>query len=133
MRLFQWDCAINYNQNEAENEKRINYLRHKTRLEHGHNYSKYKVFLSMIMAMWNKQHLSNIWSWIHGKVKQHWGWVQTKCGLLKKCVKLTIQTFYFFPIWSNKYRIESYIWYTLIEKKTVHLWEHLTVMIKTLV
>ena len=26
----------------------------------------------MMMVTRNKQHLSNIWSWIHEKVKQHW-------------------------------------------------------------
>ena len=30
-----------------------------------------------------KQHLSNIWSSIHEKVKQHWGWVEKKCCLQK--------------------------------------------------
>ena len=25
-----------------------------------------------------KKHLSNIWSSIHEKVKQHWGWVEKK-------------------------------------------------------
>ena len=25
-----------------------------------------------------KQHLSNIWSSIHEKVKEHWGWVEKK-------------------------------------------------------
>ena len=30
-----------------------------------------------------KQHLSNIWSSIHEKVKQHWGWVEKKCCLIK--------------------------------------------------
>ena len=33
-----------------------------------------------------KQHLSNIWSSIHYKVKQHWGWVEKRYCLLKKCV-----------------------------------------------
>ena len=26
-----------------------------------------------------KQQLSNIWSLIYEKVKQHWGWVENKC------------------------------------------------------
>ena len=33
-----------------------------------------------------KQHLSNIWSTIHEKVKQHWGWVEKKSCLPKKRV-----------------------------------------------
>ena len=28
--------------------------------------------------------VSNIWSWIHGKVKQHWGWVEKERHLYKK-------------------------------------------------
>ena len=31
--------------------------------------------MKMLMFIRNKQH-SNIWSWIYGKVKQHWGWVE---------------------------------------------------------
>ena len=41
-----------------------------------------KMCLSMMMVMCNKQHLSNIWSWIYGQVKQHWGWVEKK----KRCL-----------------------------------------------
>ena len=40
--------------------------------------------LSIIMVICIKQHLSNIWSSIHEKVKQHWGWVENKHCLLKK-------------------------------------------------
>ena len=45
------------------------------RFRHGHKYSKYKKCLSIIFIC-IKQHLSNIWSSIHEKVKQHWGWVE---------------------------------------------------------
>ena len=31
-------------------------------------YTKYKMCFSMMMVTCNKQHLSNIWSWIHEKV-----------------------------------------------------------------
>ena len=40
--------------------------------------------LSMMMLICIKQHLSNIWSWIHEKVKQHWGWIQKKPLLISK-------------------------------------------------
>ena len=50
----------------------------------GHKYAKYKMYLSMAMVMCNKQHLSNIWSWIHRKVRQHWGWVEKKNAAYKK-------------------------------------------------
>ena len=33
-------------------------------------YAKYKICLSIMMIMCKKQHLSNIWSWIYGTVKQ---------------------------------------------------------------
>ena len=37
---------------------------------------KCKMWLSIIMmVIWIKQHLSNIWNSIHKEVKQHWGWV----------------------------------------------------------
>ena len=44
----------------------------------GHKYTKYKMCLSMMMAISNKQHLNSIWNWLHGKVKQHWDWVEKK-------------------------------------------------------
>ena len=39
----------------------------RTRPRHGYKYAKYKMYLSMLMVMCNKQHLSNIWDWIHEK------------------------------------------------------------------
>ena len=45
---------------------------------HGHKYTKYKICLSIIMVLCIEQHLSNICSSIHEKVKQHWGWVEKK-------------------------------------------------------
>ena len=49
--------------------------------QHGHKNSKYKMSLivSVTMLLCIKQRLSNIWSLIHEKVEQHWGWVQKKC------------------------------------------------------
>ena len=46
------------------------------RPRHGHKYTKYKMCLTIMMVMCIKQHLSNIWSSINEKVKQHWGWVE---------------------------------------------------------
>ena len=62
---------------------------------HGHKYSKYKKYLSMMMLICTKQHIRNISSWIHGKVKQHWGWVEKKrCHkksvYLKKSIKIKL-------------------------------------------
>ena len=39
-----------------------------------------------MMGICIKQHLSNIWSLIHEKVKQHWGWVAKKRSLYKKLI-----------------------------------------------
>ena len=41
------------------------------RTRHGHKYTKYKIYLSIMMAISIKQQLSNILSSIHEKVKQH--------------------------------------------------------------
>ena len=39
---------------------------------------EYKKALSMIMLLCIKQNLSNIWTSVHEKVKQRWGWVEKK-------------------------------------------------------
>ena len=39
-------------------------------IRHGHKYTKHKLCLSIMMGICIKQHLSNISSSIHGKVKQ---------------------------------------------------------------
>ena len=36
------------------------YDKNRTRPRHGYKYAKYKMYLSMLMVMCNKQHLSNI-------------------------------------------------------------------------
>ena len=53
---------INYNENQGENEKQTHhkYDINKTKERHGNEYTKYKMCLSMMMVMCNKQHLSNI-------------------------------------------------------------------------
>ena len=43
----------------------------KHRCRHGHKYSKYKKYLRMMILLSIKQHLSNIWSSIHEKVKEN--------------------------------------------------------------
>ena len=53
----------------------------RTWLRHKLKHTLHKMCLSMIMVLRNKQHLSNFWSWIHEKVKQHWGWVEKMCCL----------------------------------------------------
>ena len=56
----------------------------RTRPRRGNKCSKYKMCLIIMMVMCNKQHLSNIWSYIHKKIKQHWGWVGKKALLIKR-------------------------------------------------
>ena len=61
------------------------------RSRHRQKCSKYKRCLSMMIRICIKQHLSNIWSSIHEKVKQHWGWVGKKSVAYKKSVYLNWQ------------------------------------------
>ena len=87
MCLYLWDHTINHNESENENEKRsYRYDINRPSSRHGHKCSKYKKELSKMMLICTKQHVSNIWSSIHEKVKQHWGWVEKKPCLLKKPV-----------------------------------------------
>ena len=37
-----------------------------------------------MMVIYIEQYLSNIWSSIHEKIKQHWGWAGKKAFLYKK-------------------------------------------------
>ena len=53
--------------------KSYRYDLNRPRSRHEHAYSKYKNCLSMMMLLCIKQHLGNMWSSIHQKVKQHWG------------------------------------------------------------
>ena len=53
------------------------------RLSHGHKYTRYKKCLSMVVLIHIKQHLSNIESSIHEKVKQRWGWVEENVAYIK--------------------------------------------------
>ena len=43
-----------------------------------------KCVSSMVMLILIKQHPRNIWSSIHEKVKQHWGWVEKNVAYIKK-------------------------------------------------
>ena len=73
---------------EAENEKKLHrYDINRPRPRHAHKYTKYKMCLGIMMVICIKQHLSNTWSSIHEKVKQHWGWVEKKRCLWKEKAK----------------------------------------------
>ena len=56
------------------------------RLRHGHIYTKYKMCLNIMMVICIKQHLSNIWSSFHKKVKKHCGWVEKSAAYKKRCI-----------------------------------------------
>ena len=57
---------------------------YRPRLEHGPKYTKYKMCLSIMMVICIKQHLRNIWSSVHEKIKKYWGWVERIFLLIKK-------------------------------------------------
>ena len=64
----------------------------RTRPRRDYEYKKSKICLSVMMVMCNIQHLSNIWSWIHEKNKQHWDWVE-KCIVYKNtCISVYMIT-----------------------------------------
>ena len=93
MCLYLWDYTINRIENEDENPKQSHrYDINRRRSRHGHNYGKCKNCLSMMMPTCIKQNLSNIWSSIYEKLKQHLGWVE-KNGLLIKKVSILFSTF----------------------------------------
>ena len=53
-------------------------MRNRPKPSHVHKYAICKICLSIMMFICIKQHLINIWSSIHEKVMQHWGWVERK-------------------------------------------------------
>ena len=53
------------------------------RPRHEHKYIKYEMCSSKMMVICIKQNLSSVWSSIHERVKQHWGWVK-KGGTYKE-------------------------------------------------
>ena len=57
---------------------------------HEHKYTKYKMCLSIMMFVCIKQHLSNVWSWIHEKVKQHWGSVEKSVAYKKVYIQSSV-------------------------------------------
>ena len=51
-----------------------------------------------------KQHLSNIWSQIHEKIKQHWGWVE-KSVAYKKSVHMNKVTQWLTMLHPNQWAV----------------------------
>ena len=52
------------------------------RPRHRHQYANYKMYLIAMIVICIKQYLNNIWSSIHEKVKEKWGWVKKKKSVL---------------------------------------------------
>ena len=50
-----------------------------------HKYTKYKMLMMVVMVMCNKQHLSNIWSWIHLKVNTTVAELKKRVAYKKAC------------------------------------------------
>ena len=63
-------------------------MRNRPKPSHVHKYTICKIYLSIMMFICIKQHLINIWSSIHEKVMQHWGWAERKSIAYKQRVKL---------------------------------------------
>ena len=106
---------------------KCNINRPRTRL--GHKYSKYKKCLSMLMLICITQHLSNIWSWIYGKVKQHW--VEKKALLIKKRVyqllqfileqKVSEKNVWYIHLHFRKGIIWLYTWKSMYNRRDIQL------------
>ena len=60
----------------------------RTKSRCGRKHCKYEKCRSMMVLICFKQHLSNIWSSIHDKIKQQWGWVEKNRCLYKKSVEI---------------------------------------------
>ena len=70
---------------------------------HGHKCTNYQMCLSIRTVITIKQHLSNIWSSIYEKVKQHWGWIK-ESDVYKKSVYLHgkfCPGYAWIPPWTN--------------------------------
>ena len=78
--LWQWKWGWNW----KKRSHRYNIERPRPR--HGHKYTKYKMCLSIMMVLCIKQHLSNIWSWIHKKLRNTDASLKKKALLIKKSV-----------------------------------------------
>ena len=96
-----WDCVIVWlivmKIGPKMKNGSLKYDMNRTRARHGNKCTKYEMRFSKTMVMCNKQHLSKIWSKSHGKVKQHWGWVEKKRCLQKKACILK-----YFDIFTGK-------------------------------
>ena len=84
------------------------------RPRHGQKITKYKMCLSIMMSVCIKQHLSNISSSIHEKVKQHWGWAEKSAAYEKSAKpKLTVTIkFNLLNINGGKHKCLEYLFFS---------------------
>ena len=84
--LFKWGFIINITMKMRLKIKNRShrYDINTPRRRQGHEYTKYKMFVSILMDTCIKQHQSNIWSSVHEKAKQQWGSVEKNALLIKK-------------------------------------------------
>ena len=71
-----WLIIMKLNMKMQNRSRRYDINRPKSR--HGHKCSKYKNCNIMVVLICIEQHLNKIWSSIHERFKQHWGWVLKK-------------------------------------------------------
>ena len=82
------------------NDRSHRYDTNRSRTGHGHKRIKYKICLSIMMVMCIKQRLSNIWSSIHGNVRQQWGWFKGKSCLYKNFPYTREYSWHIEPYWA---------------------------------
>ena len=98
-------------------ETRYNMKRPRSR--HGHKYTKYKMSLSIMLVVCIKQHLGNIWSSMHEKVKQHWRWAKKSFVSKKACNYFSL----IFSIWDA---LRDLVPFVQFKKREKHLWRSVT-------
>ena len=53
-------------------------------------YNDFCMYIYIYIYIYIKQYLSNIWSSVREKAKQHWGWVEKKALLIKKACSIKL-------------------------------------------
>lgn len=82
---------------------------YRTTARYGHKYIKYKNWLITMMLIYIKQRLSNVWSSIHGKINQHWGWVEKRVAYIKASIFKSIVMFTFSALEENYSFKENFV------------------------
>ena len=112
MRLYLWNYSINHNKNETE-KNHIDTTLTDLVLDIDTNIVNIKgvsVWCLYIYIMLICKGI-NIWSSVHEKVTQHWGWVEKMRFLLKKCVGIECLIM---PINRKLWRCKIYVKYLVL-------------------